>query len=99
MHGISIGCAWQDMFLGWRTTLVLDLNPCFAMRDDPRTSDQVTSNITLHSYQYNWDALMEHAKYDGAFIGASLSEPYTSVTALQDARVYVCLLAAIYCKF
>ena len=99
MHGTSIGCAWQDMFLGWRTTLVLDLNPCFAMRDDPRTSDQVTSNITLHSYQYNWDALMEHDKYHGAFIGASLSEPHTSVTALQDVCVYVCLLAAIYCKF
>jgi len=45
MYGI--GCAWQDMFLGWRTTLVLDLNPCFAMREDPRTSDQVTAYLTL----------------------------------------------------
>ena len=30
-------------------------------------------------------------------IGASLSEPHTSETALHDACV--CLLAAIYCKF
>ena len=66
MYGISIGCAWQDMFLGWRTTLVLDLNPCFAMRDDPRTSDQVMSNLTRAAF-IPWDALMEHDKYYGAF--------------------------------
>ena len=32
-----------------------------------------------------------------SIIGASLSEPHTSVTALQVACV--CLFAAIYCKF
>ena len=42
--GTPAGCAWPDMFLGWRTTLVLDLNPCFAMRDDPRTNDQVVDH-------------------------------------------------------
>ena len=36
-----------------------------------------------------------------AFVGASLSEPHTSVTALRDACVClsVCLFAAIYRKF
>ena len=37
----------------------------------------------------------------GELIGASLSEPHTSVTALLDACVcmYVCLHVAIYRKF
>ena len=35
-----------------------------------------------------------------SIIGASLSEPHTSVTAFAEVVcMYVCLLAAIYCKF
>ena len=35
-----------------------------------------------------------------SFVGASLSEPHTSVTAFAEVVcMYVCLFAAIYCKF
>jgi len=50
-----------------------------------------------------WDTILHHlcSKMCKHIIGASLSEPHTSMTALQDVCVcmYVCLLVAIYRKF
>ena len=55
----------------------------------------------IHPPQLGEDFLPSMYLYHNVIIGVSLSEPHTSVTALQDACVCmsVCLLVAIYRKF
>ena len=54
----------------------------------------------FHYYSHPHGKLLKETNFEKSIIGASLSEPHTSVTALAEVVcMYVRMLAAIYRKF